>query len=280
MLNTLKRLLLGIALIFLASLVLLLSDLNRRASGGKGVPRIGLLQHASVAVLDDGVRGMVDGLGAKGFVEGKTIVIEKYNSEGDIAVANSIAKQMVNARYDLLMTCSTISLQAVAGANRGSKTVQVFGLSADPAGAGVGISRENPLQHPPNLVGYGCFLPAAESFRMAKRLYPGLKAVGVAWNPAESNSRAFTESARGICPALGIELLEATVEHSNGVLEAEKSLISRGADAIWVGGDVTVSVAISVSSHPKVSDFYRGTRLHPERRSGCRSRCARQCGGA
>jgi ABC-type uncharacterized transport system substrate-binding protein len=83
-----------------------------------------------------------------------------------------------------------------ANANRGKKTVQVFGLSADPPGAGVGISRENPLQHPPNLVGYGTFLPAGESFRIAKKSYPGLKAVGVAWNPAESNSRAFTESAR------------------------------------------------------------------------------------
>lgn len=147
--STLKRLSLGVILIFLASAVLLLSDLNRRASGGKGVPRISLLQHASVVVLDEGTRGMVNGLAAKGFVEGKTIIIEKYNSEGDIAVANSIAKQMVNSQYDLLLTCSTISLQAVANANRGKKTIQVFGLSADPPGAGVGISREDPLQHPP-----------------------------------------------------------------------------------------------------------------------------------
>ena len=242
--NTLKRLSLGIIVIFLASAVLLVSDLKHRASEGKGVPRIGLLQHASTMLLDEGTRGMIDGLAAKGFVEGKTLIIDKYNSEGDIAVANSIAKQMVNSQYDLLLTCSTISLQAVANANRGKKTVQVFGLSADPPGAGVGISRENPLQHPANLVGFGTFLPAGESFRIAKKSYPGLKAVGVAWNPAESNSRAFTESAREACGPMGIELLEATVENSNGVLESVNSLISRGAEAIWVGGDVTVSVAI------------------------------------
>lgn len=244
MLNVLKRLSLGIVLIVLAAAVLLFSDWSRRATKGAGILRIGLLQHASTVLLDDGTRGMVDALAAKGFVEGKTIIIDRYNSEGDIAVANSIAKQMVNSQYDLLLTCSTISLQAVAPANRGRKTVQVFGLSADPPGAGVGISRENPLQHPPNLVGCGSFLPAGESFRIAKRLYPGLQTVGVAWNPAESNSRAFTESARDACGPLGIELLEATVENSNGVLESVNSLISRGAEAIWVGGDVTVSVAI------------------------------------
>lgn len=144
MLNVLKRLSLGIVLIALAATVLLFSDWSRRATKGAGIPRIGLLQHASTVLLDDGTRGMVEGLAAKGFVEGKTIFIDKYNSEGDIAVANSIAKQMVNSHYNLLLTCSTISLQAVANANRGRKTVQVFGLSADPPGAGVGISREEP----------------------------------------------------------------------------------------------------------------------------------------
>jgi len=65
----------------------------------------------------------------------------------------------------------------------------------------------------------------------------------VAWNPAEANSRAFVESARGVCQGWGIELLEANVENSNSVLEAEDSLVSRGAEALWIGGDVTVSVA-------------------------------------
>src|SRR5215470_2842447 len=75
-------------------------------------------------------------------------------------------------------------------------------------------------------------------------MFPGLKSVGVAWNPAEANSRAFTEKAREACRAMNIELLEANVENSNGVLEAEESLVARGAEALWIGGDVTVSVAV------------------------------------
>jgi putative ABC transport system substrate-binding protein len=75
-------------------------------------------------------------------------------------------------------------------------------------------------------------------------MFPGLKRVGVAWNPAEANSRAFTEKARQACQAMNIELLEANVENSNGVLEAEDSLVARGAQALWIGGDVTVSIAV------------------------------------
>jgi ABC-type uncharacterized transport system substrate-binding protein len=245
MLSHLRRLLLGAALIILASVVLLLSDLNRRTHSARTVPHIGLLQHASVVLLDDTVRGMVDSLADNGFVDGKTIVIQKYNAQGDIAIANSIAKEMVSARFDLLLTASTLSLQAVANANRGGKTVQVFGAVADPAVAGVGISRDNPLDHPRNLVGIGSFLPVVEAFKIARSMFPGLKVVGVAWNPAEANSRAFTEKAREACRAVEIELMEANVENSNGVLEAEESLVARGAQALWIGGDVTLSVAVN-----------------------------------
>lgn len=239
----LNRLALGFVLILLASAALLWSDRGRRVAVARTIPHIGILQHASTPLLDEGTQGAIDALAENGFTEGKTIVIDKFNAHGDIAVGNSIAKQMVNARYDLLLTISTLSLQAVANANRGSNTIHVFGLVADPVVAGVGINRTNPLDHPRNLVGIGSFLPVDDAFQIAREMYPPLKKVGVAWNPAEANSRAFVEKARETCGRLGVELLEANVENSNGVLEAEDSLVSRGAEALWIPGDVTVSVA-------------------------------------
>jgi putative ABC transport system substrate-binding protein len=238
-----KRLALGFVLIVLASTALLLSDIGRRTAAARTMPHIGLLQHASTLLLDDGIRGAVDALAENGFVEGKSVVIDKFNAHGDISVGNSIAKQMVNARYDLLLTMSTLSLQAVANANRAGNTVHVFGLVADPVVAGVGVSRSNPLEHPRNLVGIGSFLPVQDAFHIAREMFPPLKKVGVAWNPAEANSRAFVEKAREACKQSGIELLEANVENSNAVLEAEDSLVARGAEVLWIGGDVTVSVA-------------------------------------
>jgi putative ABC transport system substrate-binding protein len=238
-----KRLLLGFILIVSASAALLLSDLGRRTAVARSVPHVGILQHASTMLLDEGTQGAIDGLAENGFIDGKTIVIEKFNAQGDISVGNSIAKEMANSRYDLLVTMSTLSLQAVANANRNGKTVQVFGLVADPVVAGVGISRNNPLNHPRNLVGIGSFLPVQDAFQIAREMLPSLERVGVAWNPAEANSRAYVEKAREVCQRWGIELLEANVENSNSVLEAEDSLVARGAEALWIGGDVTVSVA-------------------------------------
>ena len=241
---SLKRCLLGIVLIALACAALLVSDWNQRTGAAGAVRKIAIFQHASQPLLDDGVAGILDGLAGAGFIDGKNVAITRFNAENDMATANAIARQITSGEFELVITASTLSLQAVANANRGGRTKQVFGIVADPAGAGVGISRENPLDHPKHLVGIGTFLPVKPAFEMAKRLNPALKTVGVVWNPGESNSEAFTRKARQACQELGLDLREATVENSSGVLEAASSLVSRGVDALWVGGDVTVMVAI------------------------------------
>jgi len=244
MFSALKRLTPGLTLIAAAAGILLLMDLHRRAGGAQHLPRIAILQQASTPGLDEGVRGMIAGLEAKGYSDGKTAAITRYNAEGDAATANAIAREITDGHFDLVLTSSTPSLQAVANANKDGRTIHVFGIVADPYIAGVGLKRENPLDHPRHLVGYGMFLPIDQAFDLALKLYPGLKRVGVGWNPAEANSRRYTTVARQVCGKLGIELLEAQVENTSGIVEAFNSLFARDAQAIWMGGDVTVSSAV------------------------------------
>jgi putative ABC transport system substrate-binding protein len=237
-----KRLALGLVLIAGAAAVLLATDVRR--SGPTATPRIGIFQHASIAPLDDSVRGIIDALNAKGYRNGETAVITLYNAQGEAATANAIARVMTDGRFDLVITSSTPSLQAVANANKAGRTMHVFGLVADPYATGVGLDPTNPLGHPRHLVGQGIFFPVSEIFATARQMWPNLKTVGVAWNPAEANSRRYVEDARAMCTKLDIELLEAPVETTAGLREAIDSLISRGAQAVWVGGDITVSNAI------------------------------------
>jgi ABC-type uncharacterized transport system substrate-binding protein len=239
-----KRTLLAILPIALASSVLLISDWGQRKTSGQHIPRVAIFQHVSQPLLDDAVSGMLAGLSSGGYVDGKTITIDRYNAENDLPTANAIAKQIAAAGYDMVLTSSTLSLQTMANANRAGKTVHVFGASADPPSAGVGISRDDPLKHPPHLVGIGTFLPVRPAFELVQKMNPAIKSIGVVWNTAEANSEAFTKKARAACADMGLQLLEATVENSSGVYEAASSLVTRGAEALWVGGDVTVMVAL------------------------------------
>ncbi|MEE8160700.1 MAG: ABC transporter substrate-binding protein, partial [Acidobacteriota bacterium] len=237
----LKRLSLGLLLIGGTSAILLLSDVERRTTDSSQV-KVAILQYATSPLMDAGVKGMREALNDS-FSKPETLTLQIYNAYGDMPTANAIASEITSGQFDLILTSSTPAMQAVANANRLGKTTHVFGLVADPFGAGVGINRENPLDHPAHLVGIGSFIPVRPAFELAREMFPNLKTVGEVWNPAESNSEAFTREARRITADLGIELLEATVDNSAGVFEAASSLVSRGVEAIWMGGDNTVASA-------------------------------------
>ena len=241
---TVRRLSLGVILIVLSSASLLISDWHqRKAIGGKN-PRVAIVQHSATAVLDEGVLGVLDALAANGLVDGQNISISRFNADGDFTVSNAIAGQVVAAGFDMVVTISTPSLQTVAKANSSERVIQVFGIVADPYRVGVGIGRKSPLDHPKRLVGVPTPLPVAESFRLARKLFPGLQSVGVVWNPSEANSEITTMQAREICQELRINLKEIHVDSSVAVAEAAAALTAQGVQAIWVGGDNTVLLAL------------------------------------
>jgi ABC-type uncharacterized transport system substrate-binding protein len=230
-----------LALLVGGSLLLLITD---RAGSARRLPAIGVLQQTSSVVLDDAVRGMLDGLAECGWQDSRTCTVRRYNAEGDVVQANAIAREIAGGPFDVALTSSTPSMQALANANASGRVKHVFAAVADPFSAGVGLDRSDPLVHPPHMVGYGSLAPVHFTFRLAKRINPALARVGVAHNPSESNSRRFMELARASCRSLGIELIESPVENSSGVVEAVKSTLSRGAEAIFVPGDTTVMNAV------------------------------------
>ena len=249
--QSLKSLALGVVLIALAAGVLLYSDLGsrRRTAANTSRPlRIALVQQASLPALDDGVKGLLEALAARGYIDGQRLQIRHYNAHGDMPTANAIASEVTSSDYDLIVSASTASLQTIANANRFARPPRkhVFGLSSDPYGAGVGISRENHLEHPPYMTGLGSMAPVEDLFRLARELKPDLKRVGLVWNPAEANSVATTTIGRKISKELGIELVEANAENATAAGEGAASVLSRGIDALWVSPDVTVVTAIDV----------------------------------
>jgi putative ABC transport system substrate-binding protein len=127
---------------------------------------------------------------------------------------------------------------------------------ADPFSAGIGLDRADPMKHPKHMVGQSTFLPVDEAFRLMKESLPGLTNVGTAWNPAETNSRAFVMAAREVCRKLGITLLEANVDNTSGVVQAVQSVIARGAQAFWIPGD-----NVMMSTIPTTLDTLRRARI-------------------
>lgn len=244
-----KNVWLGVALIVAVSALLLYSDLESRKDAQDNehkerVMRVAILQHASQAVLDDGREGAIAGLRDQGWVEGQNLKIDVFNAQGDMPTAHNMATAIVGGKYDLMISISTLSLQALANANQRGKTPHIFGLVTDPAAAGVGISATDPMDHPAHMAGYGTMQPVRRSFEIAREIDPNMKTVGIVWNVSEANSEKQLEMAREIAKEMGITLKEANAENSMGVGEATAALAARGVDAIWAPGDVTIIVAM------------------------------------
>lgn len=254
MLRTLAQLSTGIATIFAASMALLLADLDARNGGalapeaGNGRPRVAVVQHATIDPLDEGVRGVLAALEARGFIDGETLSIDFFNAQGDVATSNTIAKEVTGQPYAVIATSSTISLQTVANANRFRDPPRrhVFGLTANPFEAGIGIDRDDPFLHPPYLAGLGSLPPVHELFVLLREIRPSLERVGLVWNPAEANSEAATRLAREAAAELGLRLVEGNAESSTAAGEVAASVLARGVDVLWISTDITVSTAADV----------------------------------
>ncbi|MCX6926948.1 MAG: ABC transporter substrate-binding protein, partial [Verrucomicrobia bacterium] len=246
MMPILKRVLLSLVLLSAGALVLLLSDLHSREGARNqesdrlsNIP-VALVKYTSNPLMDDAERGVLEQLAAAGYREGGRLDLQRFSAESDVTTANTIAKRMTDGSFRMAISISTLMLQCVANANKDGRVIHVFGAVTDPAGAGAGIQQMNTTNKPPWMAGIGSFQPVEPLLREAKRLWPGLKVIGTIWNPAERNSEACVLKAREVCRTLGLQLLEVNVDASKDVREAADSLVSRGAQAIWAGADVTV----------------------------------------
>jgi ABC-type uncharacterized transport system substrate-binding protein len=237
----LNKIIRGIVAILLASAVLLLLDLNNRKSEPKKkLKEIAIFKIASRVTLDETEKGILEALNQRGFTDGKTCTIKKYSAEGDLAIANTIAQNIVSSKFDMVITASTPALQIMANINKKGNVIHVFCAVTDPTIAGVGITGRAPDQHPKHLVGIGTFQPVEKAFDIAKQMNSNLKKVGTVWCTSETCSEACVKLARKKCRELGIELVEISVENSTQILEAAMSLTARGVEALWLGGDNVV----------------------------------------
>ncbi len=259
----LKDLWLAISLIVLTSAVLLVSDFGQRqgrtSKRTDELPQIAIMQISSTTLLDAHVAGVISGLRERGFYAPDGSNVRRFNAHGDYATATTIARDLANGPYDMVITSSTVALQVFANANRSTQKLHVFGAVTDPYGTGAGISGPEPHEHPPYMSGIGTFQPVRQSFILARELNPMLHRVGVVWNPGEQCSEACMFEARLICEELGVELVDAIALNTNEVSEAVRSLTGSGVGAIWVGGDTvamsSIRTIISIAARAGIPVF-------------------------
>ena len=243
-----KRFIRPLLFLLAVSSILLLSDLQNRKGASRNIEktRIAVFRFNSNQLQVETELGLLEKIRASEAFRNGHIEIRRYCAEGDMPTANTVALNILSEKFNIVVSISTPGLQVMANANKHGQVLHVFCAVTDPVASGVGITGPAASQHPAHLVGIGTFQPVEDIFKIARRMNPDLKKVGVVWCTNETCSEACVKKARVICSELGIELVEMSVETISQVYETALAMCSKGVEALWIGGDNVVETAMEL----------------------------------
>ena len=225
--------------IFVALLLGLFTGLATAQQTGRTY-RVGYTQIVDHPALNATRQGFLDGLKAAGFIEGKNLIFEYQNAQGDVGNARNIADKFLAAKVALLAPCTTPSAQAAVRAARGTGVPVVFGCVTNPVEAGIIPSLDKPSGD--NVTGSYGFPPVARMFDVIRELCPDAKRIGTIYNAGESNSTTFARLSKAEAQRRGLTWVEVAISGSAEVKTAADSLVGR-VDALLLGQDNTVASA-------------------------------------
>ncbi|KII79714.1 ABC transporter substrate-binding protein [Vibrio renipiscarius] len=221
-----------IASIVLASAALLSSHSIMAKTATVAVSQI--VEHPA---LDATREGLIDGLKARGYEQGKNLEFDYKTAQGNPAIAVQIARQFVGERPDVLVGIATPTAQALVAATRDIPVV--FTAVTDPVGAKLVNQLEQPGK---NVTGLSDLSPVAQHVELIKEILPDVKTIGVVYNPGEANAVALVNLLKDSAKQHGIEIIEATALKSADVQSATQ-VIAAKSDVIYAATDNTVASA-------------------------------------
>ncbi|CAH8186967.1 MULTISPECIES: ABC transporter substrate-binding protein [Vibrio] len=200
--------------------------------------KVAVSQIVEHPALDATRQGLLDGLKAKGYEEGKNLEFDFKTAQGNPAIAVQIARQFVGENPDVLVGIATPTAQALVSATKNIPIV--FTAVTDPVGAKLVKKLEQPGK---NVTGLSDLSPVEQHVELIKEIMPNVKTIGVVFNPGEANAVSLMELLKSSTKKHGIELVEATALKSADVQTATQAIAAKS-DIIYALIDNTVASAI------------------------------------
>jgi putative ABC transport system substrate-binding protein len=174
------------------------------------VYRIGVLGTTSPKSHGAFVDAFRDGLRDRGYIEGKTVVVEVRWAENDYERLPALAAELVGSKVDLILTHGSPGARAAKAA---TTTIPiVIAISGEAVATGLVQSLARPGG---NVTGSTFFFSElnAKRLELLKEALPKLKRVAVLLNDANPGNVMTTETATA--KSIGIEVVQATARRTD-----------------------------------------------------------------
>jgi putative ABC transport system substrate-binding protein len=155
---------------------------------------------ASTAPLWD---AFVNGLREHGYAEGRNLVLHRRYSDGQDARFSELAAELVRLNVDVIVSSTT---QGALAAKQATSTIPIVTIVVgDPVGSGLVMSLARPGG---NVTGVTTQATdwAAKQVEVLQEMLPGIKRIGVLWNPTLPQHQTFFRETQKAAATLRLEL--------------------------------------------------------------------------
>jgi putative ABC transport system substrate-binding protein len=213
------------------------------------VPRLGMLLFNSPQ--GDPIGPLIQGLGALGYVDGKTIAVEYRYAEGKAERLANLAVELVQLKPDVIFAYGG---DVAPYAKQATTSIPVVVMvSNDPVQSGLVTSIRQPGL---NITGITLIYDelAGKMLDLMKEALPEISHVAVLWNPDHADPE-FRETQR-VAIARGVELQSLEVRRPSDFDGAFKAAIDQRAEGL-----ILVSSRLLLAQRQKIKEFTITTRI-------------------
>ncbi|WP_010300269.1 ABC transporter substrate-binding protein [Candidatus Odyssella thessalonicensis] len=235
--------------VVLAALIFIIFNLSSFTTSSP-LPTVAITQIISHRTLDTVREGLIQGLEAQGYIDGKTVRIIYDNANGNPAIAAQITKKFISLKPAVIVGLSTTSAQLLIKSAQESKVPLVFSAVTDPIAAKLVTAYTQTDQ---GVTGISDYMPPDPQLDLIVAFVPHLRRLGVLYNPSEANSVAFLKRLEEEAIKRGIVLVRGTVNSTAEAAEVTKSLIGK-VDALFFPNDNTTMAAAVTVAHVAVQN--------------------------
>lgn len=193
--------------------------------------KVGVLQLIEHNALDSAYKGFVDGLKEAGYEDGKNIIIDYQNAQGEQANCITIGQKFINDKSDLILAIATPAAQAIANM---TKDIPILITAVtDPADSKLVADNNAPGG---NVTGTSDLTPVEAQIELLKEIIPNVKTVGLLYCSSEQNSVFQINIAKKKLDAMGIKYIDIAISNLNEIQQVIQNVIGK-VEAIYTPTD-------------------------------------------
>jgi len=210
--------------------------LAARAQQAGKPPTVGFLGSGTPSSWSTYVPAFVQRLHELGWIEGRTLAIERRWAEGRTERYAEIAAEFVEHKVDVIVTAGAPPVVALKQA---TATIPiVFAAAADPVGSGLVDSLSRPGG---NVTGLSVQAPdlVGKRIELLREVVPGLRALAVLANVGSAGAMLELREVQAMARTLGLETPTIEIRQAEDIAPAFAGLKHR-TEALYVCGDPLV----------------------------------------